>query len=229
MSTRYQKCNGCGSPGEVSANGYCSKCQTKESAWYEDVWSIPVIGPVLGYAGAVLVFGAVGTVMIGLAAVGILPIVAIAGGFFVVVVFIVKGVKHLQTTAPARQAERERREVVETERKAQLQLERTRVIEEKMTRYRRLRAAIEATELYKKWREDVFKEFGRACVICHTTEGIEVDHRYRSFYAIVQIYKIENVVQAYECQVLWDVDNGAPLCREHHSQTKSSVYYNEIH
>ena len=58
-------------------------------------------------------------------------------------------------------------------------------------------------------------------------KNIEVDHRYKSFYAIVREYGITNTIQAYECAVLWNVNNGAPLCKLHHDQTKSSVYHKQ--
>lgn len=91
--------------------------------------------------------------------------------------------------------------------------------------YRKLRKEIEAMPQYRIWREEVLKKFGRKCVVCGSTENIEVDHRYESFYSIVKRHGITNTVQAYECAALWDVNNGAPLCRLHHDQTKSSVHH----
>jgi hypothetical protein len=96
-----------------------------------------------------------------------------------------------------------------------------------MTQYRKLRKKIEAMPEYQIWREEVFKKFGRKCAIgpdC-PTDSLEVDHRYRSFHSIIKQYGITNTIQAYECAALWDVNNGAPLCREHHSQTSSAKYY----
>lgn len=97
---------------------------------------------------------------------------------------------------------------------------------EGMAKYQALRKEIEAMPQYQHWRQSVFEKFGRKCAVCGETKNLEVDHRYKSFYAIVQENGITNTVQAYECAELWDVNNGAPLCKEHHDQTKSSVYHN---
>jgi|GEM_PF-4109840 len=91
--------------------------------------------------------------------------------------------------------------------------------------YRDLRKEIEAMPQYKIWRDEVLKKFSNKCVVCGSTENIEVDHRYESFYSIVKKCGIINTVQAYECSGLWNINNGAPLCKEHHDQTQSNVYY----
>lgn len=93
--------------------------------------------------------------------------------------------------------------------------------------YKRLRKEIEATPLYKKWRKDVFEKFGNRCMVCSSTKNLEIDHRYESFYSLVKKYHLKSVIDAYECPPLWDVNNGAPLCKEHHDQTGSSIYYNK--
>jgi len=48
-----------------------------------------------------------------------------------------------------------------------------------------------------------------------------------AFYSVVREYKITNIMQAYECTALWNINNGSPLCKLHHDQTKSSLYYKE--
>ena len=94
-----------------------------------------------------------------------------------------------------------------------------------MEQYRKLRKEIESTPQYKHWRNSVLEKFGRKCAVCGSIENIEVDHRYKSFYAIIRSHGVMNIIQAYECAALWDVNNGAPLCKAHHNQTSSSVYY----
>ena len=69
---------------------------------------------------------------------------------------------------------------------------------------------------YEHWRQEAIAKCVRKCAVCCSTDNIEVDHRYQSFYAIVREYEITDVIQAYECSALWDVDNGAPLCKLHH-------------
>lgn len=109
----------------------------------------------------------------------------------------------------------------------QIELKRKLEDEEKFNQYRQLRKAIEAMPQYSLWRQDVLNRFGKKCAICGSTDNIEVDHRYKSFYAIIKQNNIMNTIQAYECHALWDINNGAPLCKAHHDKTKSSMYYRE--
>ncbi|MFA5936665.1 MAG: DUF4116 domain-containing protein [Candidatus Paceibacterota bacterium] len=92
--------------------------------------------------------------------------------------------------------------------------------------YSKLRKEIEQMPQYEIWRQAVLEKFGRKCAVCGSTENLEVDHRYKSFYAIIKEYDITNIIQAYECPTLWNVNNGAPLCKIHHDKTTSSVYRN---
>jgi hypothetical protein len=96
--------------------------------------------------------------------------------------------------------------------------------DKRMEQYQQLRKEIEAMPQYQQWRQEVFQKLGRKCAVCGSTENLEIDHRYMSFYAIIQKHGITNTVQAYECADLWNVNNGAPLCKIHHDQTKSSKY-----
>lgn len=95
----------------------------------------------------------------------------------------------------------------------------------KMDKYWQLRKEIESMPQYGIWRQAVLQKFGRKCAVCGSTENLEVDHRYKSFYAITKEHGITNKVQAYGCAELWDVENGAPLCKTHHDQTPSSRKY----
>lgn len=124
--------------------------------------------------------------------------------------------------------ERERNAQIDREREQQQrELERQRAKEAEISQYRELRKEIEAMPQYQQWRQGVLEKFGRKCAVCGSTENIEVDHRYESFYAIVRKYGITNTIQAYECSALWDINNGAPLCKLHHDQTKSSIYHRQ--
>ncbi|MES2953020.1 MAG: hypothetical protein V4674_00470 [Patescibacteria group bacterium] len=96
--------------------------------------------------------------------------------------------------------------------------------ERRKAAYVELRRQIEHMPQYAAWRQGVFEKYGRNCIVCGSSENVEIDHRYMSFYAIIQRYGITTVMQAYECMILWDVNNGAPLCRAHHDQTSSSRY-----
>jgi len=95
----------------------------------------------------------------------------------------------------------------------------------KMDKYWQLRKEIESMPQYGIWRQAVLKKFGRKCAVCGEVNNLEVDHRYKSFYEIIKRNGITNKVQAYGCAELWNVENGAPLCKIHHDQTPSSRKY----
>lgn len=122
----------------------------------------------------------------------------------------------------------ERARVAQAERELEQQqreLERQQAKEKEISQYKQLRKEIEAMPQYQYWRKEVLKKFDKKCSICGSTKNIEVDHRYESFYAIIKKYRIQNVTQAYECSALWDINNGAPLCKQCHDKTKSSIYH----
>ena len=132
--------------------------------------------------------------------------------------------------------EREKRISFEKKRLAQEEKERERQeIETKLHKakaaeielYRQLRKKIMAMPKYECWRQDVLKRYGRKCTICGSTENIEVDHFPKSFYEIVRKCGVTNIIEAYECVELWDVNNGAPLCKEHHDKTTSSKWHRQ--
>jgi hypothetical protein len=132
-----------------------------------------------------------------------------------------------------REKERFAREEAERVAKENRVREALMIREASMMRYKQLRKEIEAMPQYEHWRQAVIEKFGRKCVVCGSTKNIEIDHRYKSFYDIVRSHGIINTIQAYECAALWDVNNGAPLCKAHHNETASSIYrqkkYDQIH
>lgn len=135
-----------------------------------------------------------------------------------------ENVRNRRWRREAAAAERERKEREEAQRKVEIQEQRTQAKAAEIARYRQLRSEIESMPEYTNWRNAVLERHGRRCVVCGSTENLEVDHRYQSFHSIVRGYGIQNVVQAYECKALWEVNNGAVICKEHHDQTRSSQY-----
>jgi hypothetical protein len=138
------------------------------------------------------------------------------------------GFQKLHETKEEKRNEREREQRARQDEirlaKEEWEYNRKIALERHILEYRQLRKEIEAMPQYQQWRQAVFQKFGRKCAVCGSTENLEIDHRYLSFYAIVQKYGITNTVQAYECVELWNMNNGAPLCKTHHDQTKSSKY-----
>lgn len=160
--------------------------------------------------------------------------ILVIGGFFMGIFMVIEPyvspeLRRERKEQEKKEHERERQHREEAVILAKEQQEYNRQItkERYVLQYQQLRKEIEAMPQYEHWRQAVFQKFGRKCAVCGSVGNLEVDHRYMSFYAIIQKYGITNVVQAYECMALWDVNNGAPLCKTHHGQTKSSMYRNK--
>lgn len=96
--------------------------------------------------------------------------------------------------------------------------------EARMAEYQQLRKEIEAMPKYENWKRAVFKKNGVMCEMCGETKNLEIHHR-QSFYSIVKACGIKNIVQAFENNSLWDIDNGSVLCKTCHAKTKSSKYH----
>lgn len=101
--------------------------------------------------------------------------------------------------------------------------------------YKLVRKEIESMPRYQTWRNEILQKHGRRCSVCGDTENIEVDHYPESMYKIVLRSGImslddheERLVRAYEFLPFWDLNNGAPLCRKHHSMTSSSQTYQQL-
>ncbi len=117
-------------------------------------------------------------------------------------------------------AEGKRREKAERDAAAQEQLIHSVATERQ--RIEQVKRDIRAMPRYEVWRQAVFARFGRRCMVCPSTNDIEVDHYPLSLHSIVVRNGIRDTIQAYECVALWDVDNGKPLCRICHDRTSSS-------
>lgn len=105
----------------------------------------------------------------------------------------------------------------------QKELEWQRIKEIRMAEYQKLRKEIEAMPKYANWKNAVLAKNGTKCEICGKTENLEIHHR-QSFYSIIQACQIKNIVQAFEINALWEIDNGSVLCKTCHNQTTSSKY-----
>lgn len=97
----------------------------------------------------------------------------------------------------------------------------------KFKKYQELRKSIEQMPKYKKWREDVFKKNGKKCEICGEKGNLEIHHR-TSFYSIIKTYCVDDIYKAFECNALWNIDNGSVVCKFCHEKTQSHQYRNRI-
>jgi DNA repair exonuclease SbcCD ATPase subunit len=88
---------------------------------------------------------------------------------------------------------------------------------------RQLRVEIEKMPKYSNWRTAIFERCGKRCEMCGSTKDLEIHHR-TSFDALLRHYQINTVEKAFECDALWDLNNGSVLCKECHAKMESSKY-----
>lgn len=170
-------------------------------------------------------------------ALGIVVIVVIASAYCVLLfIDYLKNVgtrveKRLEDSAQKRvirrqeaEAARAQKEAKEEREKEYLQYEAEQARESERQRIENIKQEIRAMPRYAVWRQEILAKYGRRCMVCGSRENLEVDHYPLSLHALVSKYHIENRIRAYECTALWDMNNGAPLCRAHHEQTTSSRY-----
>lgn len=83
---------------------------------------------------------------------------------------------------------------------------------------RTLRMAIQASFEYKEWRREVFTRDRYTCLECGQIGGYLHVHHITHFQIIMDMYSIETVEEARECDDLWDTNNGVALCKKCHRQ-----------
>jgi 5-methylcytosine-specific restriction endonuclease McrA len=66
-----------------------------------------------------------------------------------------------------------------------------------------------------KWRSDCMRRDQWTCRNCGKKRNLEV-HHLMSVSHIIDTYNLKNIVDAINCKILWDLDNGITLCEECH-------------
>ena len=72
---------------------------------------------------------------------------------------------------------------------------------------------------YRQWRSDVFTRDNFTCINCGATKiYLEADHYPIMFVEIRDAYNLQTLEQAFECEALWNINNGRTLCKECHKK-----------
>lgn len=72
---------------------------------------------------------------------------------------------------------------------------------------------------YRQWRSDVFTRDNYTCLFCNVRGGkLEADHIKR-LSDIITEYDIKTQEDIYNCEELWDINNGRTLCIDCHKKT----------
>jgi len=198
------------------------KKENAKNIWIRDVTTIPVLGPILMGLGVLILIVIFG---------GMAVLLAInVTWLFIVIVIVVVLYFWINATAPERAVRKAAREGAERKRAeglAKAKEERAQLLQQQRdTEYanrRQLRSEIEQMPKYSSWKSAVFEKCGRRCEMCGETNGLEIHHR-TSFDSILKAHKINTIAEAFECNALWDINNGSVLCKKCHDKMKSSEY-----
>jgi len=79
-----------------------------------------------------------------------------------------------------------------------------------------LQKIIRQSFMYRQWRSDVYTRDNFICQECGQVGKRLNAHHIKSFSSIIQFYEITTIKQAFECEELWNINNGITLCEECH-------------
>ena len=79
-----------------------------------------------------------------------------------------------------------------------------------------LRKVIKQCFKYRQWRNDVFTRDNWTCQDCGKKAKRIEAHHLKEFAKILRDYKVKTIEDAYDCEKLWDINNGRTLCLDCH-------------
>lgn len=148
-------------------------------------------------------------------------VLIISGIFLIIVKLFPSDIEKQERETERKEKEKKEKERLENEReKRRIEIAAT------LLKYKKLRGDIEEMPLYKNWKKSIFKKYGKICQVCGSDQKLEIHHKI-SMYSILKNYGVENIHEAFECEKLWDIDNGIVLCHNCHEKMESSKYYNK--
>jgi len=71
---------------------------------------------------------------------------------------------------------------------------------------------------YRQWRSDVFTRDNFTCQNCGQRGGVLNAHHIKKFIKIMDEYKIRSLEDAFNCEELWNINNGITLCKDCHKK-----------
>jgi hypothetical protein len=80
---------------------------------------------------------------------------------------------------------------------------------------------IRQIEEYKLWRAKVFERDNWTCQTCGTRGCYLEAHHLIEFHKLLTEYGVKSLIDARNCMILWDIDNGVSLCMSCHDLTKN--------
>ena len=93
--------------------------------------------------------------------------------------------------------------------------------------YEYVRNYIQNSPEYTIWKNSIYSKKGKRCEKCGSTERLEI-HHIKSFHSIVRAYQMGINNKKKTQTLLWNVNNGAVLCKKCHDEMDSSKYRQAI-
>lgn len=84
----------------------------------------------------------------------------------------------------------------------------------------KVHASIRTSFRYRLWRSDVLTRDNFECTVCSSKDNLQADH-IKAFRIILDQYDIRSLEDAYECEELWNINNGRTLCSDCHHKTET--------
>lgn len=91
---------------------------------------------------------------------------------------------------------------------------------------RDLSALIRNSPEYYNWRTQVFTRDNYKCVVCDVVGAGLAAHHIKHFAEIIKENTITTIEEAFNCNILWDINNGVTLCKKHHKETHDNYRLN---
>lgn len=83
---------------------------------------------------------------------------------------------------------------------------------------------VRSSILNRFWRTLVFQRDNYTCMECNKKGGFLHAHHIKPFAQILEEYNITTLEEAYECEELWDINNGVTLCIDCHHK----IHHKEV-
>ena len=80
--------------------------------------------------------------------------------------------------------------------------------------------SIRNSYIYRQWRSDVFTRDDFTCQKCGKRGCYLHAHHIKSFSSILQYYEITTKEEAYNCEELWNINNGITFCKKCHKKLR---------
>ena len=83
--------------------------------------------------------------------------------------------------------------------------------------------SIRQLDEFIQWRNEVFKRDDYICQECNIRGNTLHVHHKTPFITIINTFDIKNIIDAINCNLLWNINNGITLCKKCHIKCHSSI------